>query len=155
METMKMMHSKMNMMMGKNMMMNNMGMDMPMQSQQMNMMMIPRVNMKMEKCENGIKVMCMTKDETSAAMMQNLCSMLNGGMVSMCMMMNGMKMMEFNMMMGICKYEMTMDGISMTWTSGDNMICQMMQRCCDCMMSMMDCGCTAVMCMNSTPICCC
>jgi hypothetical protein len=142
--------------MGKRMMMNNnMGMDMSMPMNQMNMMMIPRATMKMEKCENGMKMMCMTKDETAAAMMQNLCSMLNGGMTSVCMMMNGMKMMECNMMMGMCKCEMTMDGMMITWTSGDEMMCNMIQKCCDCMMKMMECGYTAVMCMNNTPVCCC
>ncbi|WP_010233638.1 hypothetical protein [Clostridium arbusti] len=151
----KIMGSNMNKMMGKGMMMNNgMGMmDMPMT--QMNMMMIPRMEMKMEKCENGMKMMCMSKDETAASMMQNLCSMLSGGMTSMCMMMNGMKMMECNMMMGMCKCEMATDGMCMTWTSGDEMMSSMIHRCCDCMMSMMECGCNAVMCMNNTPVCCC
>ncbi|BAH06086.1 hypothetical protein CKR_1035 [Clostridium kluyveri NBRC 12016] len=75
-------------------------MSMPMT--QMNTMMIPRVTMKMEKCENGMKVICMTKDETAAAMMQNLCSMLSGGMASMSMMMNGMKMMEWGCTAVMC-----------------------------------------------------
>ncbi|WP_243124081.1 hypothetical protein [Clostridium tyrobutyricum] len=85
--------------------------------------------------------MCTTKDETAVAMMQNLCSMLSGEMTSISMMMNGIKMIECNMMM--------------TWTSGDNMMCKIIQKCCDCMMNMMECGCTAVICMNNSPVCCC
>lgn len=143
MEAMKMMDPKM--------MMGTMGAPMP----QMNMMMMPRAKMTMEKCKDGMKMMCMASDETACAMMQNLCTMLSGGMVSCSMMMNGMMMMNCNMMMGMCKCEMTKDGLCMTWTSGDAMMCKMIQMCCDCMMNMMDCGCTAVMCMNNTPVCCC
>jgi hypothetical protein len=152
-----MMESRSGMMMGNNMMMGSnmgMGMNMSMPAGQMNMMMIPRGTMKMEKCDGGMKVMCTTTDATACAMMQNLCTMLSGGMVSMCMMMNGMMMMNCNMMMGMCKCEMMQDGISMTCTSGDAMMCKMIQGCCDCMMCMMDCGCTTVMCMNNTPVCC-
>jgi hypothetical protein len=54
-----------------------------------NMMMMPRCTMKMEKTKTGMKMMCMASDETAAAMMQNLCKMLAGGMVSCQMMMNG------------------------------------------------------------------
>lgn len=144
------------MMMGKSMMMgNNMGMNMSVPAGQMNMMMIPRATMKMEKCQDGMKMMCMTKDETAAAMMQNLCQMLAGGMTGMTMMMNGMMMMNCNMMMGLCKYEMMDDGIMMMWTSGDAMTCKMIQACCDAMMSMMECDCTMVVSINNTPVCCC
>lgn len=142
----------------KTMMMNNtMGMNnnMNMSSTMgMNMMMIPRASMKMEKMDNGMHVMCMCSDQTSTAMMQNLCSMLSGGMVNMCMMMNGMKMMDCNMIMGMCKCEMTNDGMNITWTNADPMLCKMIQACCDCMMKMMECECTTVMSMNNTPVCC-
>lgn len=144
------------MMMGKSMMMgNNMGMNMSIPTGQMNMMMIPRVTMTMEQCEGGMKMMCKASDETAAAMMQNLCQMLAGGMMSMNVMMNGMMMMNCNMMMGMCKCEMMNDGMMVMWTSGDAMICKMIQTCCDTMMSMMDCDCTMVMSMNNTPVCCC
>lgn len=158
MESTKIMNSKRGMimgntMMGNDMMCNNMGMAMP--TNQMNMMMMPRANMSMEKCEDGMKIMCTTTDESAAEMMKNLCSMLCGGMTSMCMMMNGMVMMNCNMMMGMCKYDMTNDGMCITWTSGDDMTCKMIQECCDCMVCMMECGCTTVMCMSNTPVCCC
>src|SRR5947209_18622708 len=56
----------------------------------MNMMMVPRCTMKMEKCDGGMKVTCTSDDKMSAGMMQNLCTMLAGGMCSCCMMRNGM-----------------------------------------------------------------
>jgi hypothetical protein len=75
-------------------------------------------------------------------------------MVSCCMMMNGMMMMNCNMMMGMCRFDMTKDGITMTCTSGDPQCCKMIQACCDAMMAMMGAGCACCLCMNNTPICC-
>lgn len=120
----------------------------------MNMMMIPRCTMKMEKCKDGMKIMCSCTDETAAAMMQNMCTMMGSGMMSCHMMMNGMMMMSCNMMMGLCKCEMTKDGMCFTCTSGDTKCCQMIQACCDGMMTMMNCGCSCCLCMNNTPVCC-
>ncbi len=120
----------------------------------MNMMMIPRCTMKMEKCDGGMKMMCSCADATAAAMMQNLCTMMGGSMVSCCMMMNGMMMMCCNMAMGMCTCEMTKDGMCMMWTSGDAKCCAMIQACCDAMMEMMKNGCTCCMSMNNTPVCC-
>jgi hypothetical protein len=89
------------------------------------------------------------------AMMQNLCAMLQGGMMSCCMMMNGMPIMNCNMMMGMSKCE-TMDNVMvMTWTSGDSVMSGMIQSCCDTMSRMLDCGCTLMLCMNNTPVCAC
>src|SRR6516165_10907342 len=69
----------------------------------MNMMMVPRCTMKFEKCQGGMKVMCTCTDKMACSMMQNLCSMLAGGMCSCCMMMNGMMACCCNMTMGMCK----------------------------------------------------
>jgi len=121
----------------------------------MNMMMIPRCMMKMEKCEGGMKMMMTCDDAMACGMLQNLCSMMGGSMMSACMMMNGMMMANFNMTMGMCKCEMMKNGVCMTWTSGDKACCDMIQECCDCMMAMMKCGCSCCMCMNNTPMCCC
>lgn len=121
----------------------------------MNMMMMPRCQMVMEKCEDGMKMMCTTTDETACAMLQNLCKMMGGGMMSCCMMMNGMMMMNCNMTMGMCKMEMMKDGVCMTWCSKDAACCAMIQSCCDAMMKMMECGCTCCLCMNGMPVCCC
>ena len=43
--------------------------------------------------------------------MQNLCTMLAGGMCSCCCMMNGMMVCCCNLTMGMCKCEMTKDGV--------------------------------------------
>jgi hypothetical protein len=97
---------------------------------------------------------CVCEDATAASMLQNLCTMMQGSMVSCCMMMNGMMMMTCNMMMGMCRFEMTKQGVTMTCTSGDAGCCQMIQACCDAMMAMMKGGCTCCLCMNNTPVCC-
>jgi hypothetical protein len=80
--------------------------------------------------------------------------MLSGSMVSCCMMMNGMMMMNCNMTMGMCRFEMTKQGIMMICTSGDANSCKMIQACCDAMMAMMEAGCACCLCMNNTPVCC-
>ena len=132
----------------------DMGMNMMNTMPKMNMM-VPCANMIMEKCERGMMVKFMANDENSKMMINNLCNMLNGGMVSMNMMMNGMTMMNCNMVMGMCNCEINEEGINMMWTSEDNMVCNMISECCNSIMSMMECNCTAVMCMNNVPVCCC
>jgi hypothetical protein len=119
-----------------------------------NWMMVPRCTMKMEKCQGGMKMTCMCDDKVACTMMQNLCTMLAGGMCSCSMMMNGMCMMTCNLTMGMCKCEMTADGMTMMCTSGDKACCDMIQACCDCMMTMMKSGCTCCMMMNNMPVCC-
>ena len=84
-----------------------------------NPMMVPRCTMKMEKCTGGMKMTCSCDDPVACSMMQNLCTMLAGGMVSCCCMMNGMMVACCNLTMGMCKCEMTKDGCTMTCTSGD------------------------------------
>jgi len=119
-----------------------------------NMMMVPRCTMKFEKCTGGMKIMCSCDDTMARSMMQNLCTMLAGGMCSCCMMMNGMMVCCCNLTMGMCKCEMTADGCVMTCTSGDPKCCEMIQACCDCMTAMMHAGCTCCVMMNNTPVCC-
>src|SRR4051812_33022626 len=46
----------------------------------MNMMMVPRCTMTMEKCTGGMKITCTCEDAMSAGMLQNLCTMMAGGM---------------------------------------------------------------------------
>lgn len=120
----------------------------------MNMMMMPRCSMQMEKCKGGMMMTCTADSAMATGMMQNLCQMMNGSMVSCCMMMNGMMMMTCNLTMGMCKCEMTKTGMMITCTSGDKACCDMIQACCDAMMAMMKGGCTCCVCMNGTPVCC-
>ena len=48
----------------------------------MNMMMVPRCKMTLEKCAGGMKITCACDDKVSAGMLQNLCTMMAGGMCS-------------------------------------------------------------------------
>jgi hypothetical protein len=119
-----------------------------------NWMMVPRCTMKMEKCAGGMKITCACEDKMAASMLQNLCTMLAGGMCTCCCMMNGMMVCCCNLTMGMCKCEMTKDGVCMTCTSGDAKCCEMIQACCDCLATMMKDGCTCCMMLNNTPVCC-
>jgi hypothetical protein len=119
-----------------------------------NYMMVPRCTFKMEKCTGGMKITCSCDDKAACSMVQNLCTMLAGGMCSCCCMMNGMMVCCCNFTMGMCHYEMMADGCSMTCTSGDAKCCEMIQACCDCLCKMMEAGCTCCFMMNNTPVCC-
>lgn len=117
-------------------------------------LMIPRCTMKVEKCNGGMKITCTCDDKAAGTMMQNLCAMMAGGMVSCCMMMNGMAVCTCNLTMGMCKCDMTPTGVCVTCTSGDKMCCDMIQACCDCMTTMLKSGCCCCMCINGNPVCC-
>ena len=58
-----------------------------------------------------MKITCTCDDKMACSMMQNLCTMLAGGMCSCCCMMNGMMVCSCNLTMGMCKCEMTKDGV--------------------------------------------
>ena len=117
-------------------------------------MMVPRCTFKVEKCQGGFKVHCVCEDKMACSMVQNLCTMLAGGMCSCCCMLNGMTVCCYNLTMGLCKCEMTSDGVCFTCTSGDPKCCEMIQACCDCLSCMLDAGCTCCFLLNSTPVCC-
>ena len=53
-----------------------------------NWLMVPRCTLKFEKCTGGMKVCCVCDDKMACSMVQNLCSMLAGGLCSCCVMMN-------------------------------------------------------------------
>jgi hypothetical protein len=117
-------------------------------------MMVPRCSMKIEKCPGGMKITCVCDDKMACSMVQNLCTMLAGGMCSCCVMLNGMNVCCYNYTMGMCKVEMTESGVCVTCTSGDTKCCEMIQASCDCLCTMMNAGCTCCVLMNNTPICC-
>ncbi len=120
-----------------------------------NMMMVPRCTMTFEKCSGGMKIVCACEDKVSAGMLQNLCTMMAGGLCSCCAIMNGMTVCAFNMTMCHCKCETTEDGVCITCTSGDPASSAMIQACCACMTAMMKAGCTCCVLMNNMPVCCC
>jgi hypothetical protein len=117
-------------------------------------MMVPRCTFKVEKCTGGFKIYCSCEDKMACSMVQNLCTMLAGGMCSCCCMLNGMTVCYCNLTMGMCKYEMMEDGVCITCTSGDTKCGEMIQCCCDCISCMMDAGCTCCVLINNTPVCC-
>jgi hypothetical protein len=119
-----------------------------------NWLMVPRCTMKVEKCSGGLKFTCSTDDKMACSMMQNLCTMLSGGMCSCCLMFNGMTVCCYNFSMGMCKCEMLDSGICMTCTSGDPQCCQMIQACCESISCCLEAGCTCCLLMNNTPLCC-
>ena len=119
-----------------------------------NWLMVPRCSLKFEKCQGGMKITCACTDKMACSMMQNLCTMLAGGMCSCCMMMNGMMVCCCNMMMGMCKCEMTPKGCTVTCTSGDSKCAEMIQACCDCLSTLLNAGGTCCLLMNNTPVCC-
>ena len=121
----------------------------------MNMMMVPRCTMKMEKCTGGMKITCMCDDKMACSMLQNLCSMMANSKCSLCCMMNGAMVCCCNLTMGMCMCEMTADGVCVTCMSGDKACCDMIQACCECMTHMMKSGCTCCLMMNDMPVCCC
>lgn len=121
----------------------------------MNCMMVPRCTVKMDKCAGGMKIMCSCADKMACGVLQSLCTSLAGSMCSCCCMMNGMVLCTCNLTMGMCKCEMTKDGVCITCTSGDKDCCTMIQSCCDAMAAMMQAGCTCCVMMNNMPVCCC
>ena len=118
------------------------------------MMMVPRGTMRAEKCDGGMKLTCACDDTTGRTMMQNLATMMAGGLCSVSCLMNGQVVCVCNFTMGACKVEMTSDGCCLTCTSGDAMCCAMIQCCCDCISACMKAGCSCCLTMGGTPVCC-
>src|SRR4051794_10440290 len=117
-----------------------------------NWLMVPRCTVKVEKCQGGLKVTCGCDDAMARSMVQNLCTMLAGGMCSCCVMLNGMTVCTYHFTMGLCRCEMTPSGVTLTCTSGDQKCCEMLQACCDCLNTMMSAGCTCCVLLNNTPV---
>lgn len=120
----------------------------------LNMVMVPRCTLRYEKCQGGMKIHCVCDDQMACSMMQNLCTMLVGGMCSCCVQMNGMTVCTCNLTMGICKCELTEKGVCFTCTSGDAKCCEMIQATCDCLTCLMNAGCTCCVLLNNNPVAC-
>jgi hypothetical protein len=119
-----------------------------------NYLMVPRCTMTVEKCQGGMKLTCVCDDAMACSMVQNLCTMLAGGMCSCYALLNGMCVATCNFTMGLCKVEMTPKGCCVTCTSGDAECCKMIQACCDCLSALLKAGCNCCLLMNNTPVCC-
>jgi hypothetical protein len=120
-----------------------------------NWLMVPRCSsFKFEKCQGGFKVTCVCDDKVAGSMVQNLCSMLAGGVFSCCAVWNGMPVCYYNFTYGLCKYETVDNGVCVTCTSGDPQCASMIQHCCECLVAMVQAGCTCFALVNNTPFCC-
>jgi hypothetical protein len=117
-------------------------------------LMVPRCQLKFEKCPGGLKLTCICDDKMACSMLQNLCTMLAGGMCSCCVMLNGLTVCTCNLTMGLCKCEMTDTGVLLTCTSGDTKCCEMLQACCDCLHTLFTAGGTCCLLLNNTPVAC-
>ncbi len=119
-----------------------------------NWCMLPRCEIKVEKCKGGLKLVCCCEDDIACGALQNLCKMLAGGMCSCCCTWNGMTMCQCNFCCGNCTCEMTKDGVCITCTSGDEECCEMLQACCECLSTCLESGCCCYVCLGGTPVCC-
>lgn len=119
-----------------------------------NWLVVPRCTFKIEKTSGGMRLTCHCDDKTSCSMVQNLCTMLSGGMCSCCVTLNGMTVCYLNLTMGMCKCEMTESGVCIHCTSGDSHCLEMIQACCECLCCMLDAGCNCCLLLNNTPVCC-
>ena len=118
------------------------------------MCVVPKCEIKIEKCTGGMKIMCSCEDEMSAATLQNMCKMMASGMCSLCCMMNGMMMCQCNLAMCKCVCTNTEEGVCITCTSGDKDCAKMCQACCECTMACMQAGCMCCVCFGGMPCCC-
>ena len=119
-----------------------------------NFFMVPRCIYKFEKCQGGFKAYFQCDDQQTAQMVQNLCSMLAGGMCGCSVMWNGVCVSTYNFTFGMCQFEKTKDGVCFTCTSGDANCCSMLQSWYECIACAYTCGCTCCFTINNTPICC-
>lgn len=117
-------------------------------------MMVPRCTFKVEKVQGGCKITCLCEDQMACSMVQNLCTMLTGGMYSCCVTLNGMTVCTYNFTMGLCRCENTDSGVCFHCTSGDQHCCDMIQSCCESLTKMLEAGCTCCFLVNNTPVCC-
>lgn len=119
-----------------------------------NYLMVPRCSYKIEKISGGLKITCTCDDKVACSMVQNLCTMLAGGLCSCCVTLNGTTVCYCNLNVGICKCETTETGCCVTCTSGDSQCCEMIQACCDCINTLLSAGCNCCLLINNTPVCC-
>jgi hypothetical protein len=115
---------------------------------------VPRCTFKVERTNEGCKINCLCEEQTSCSVLQNLCTVLNGGNCCCCFTYNGMTVCSYNFTLGLCRWEVVDKGVCFTCTSGDPKCSQALQTWCDCMTSMVNCGCFCTFYVNNTPVCC-
>lgn len=115
---------------------------------------VPRCEVRVEKCKGGLKLHCTCDDDVACATLQNLCRSLSAGLCSVCCTQNGIPCCQVNLCCGNTKCELTKDGCCITCTSGDKACCDILQACCDALACCLQNGCCCYVCFNSTPVCC-
>jgi hypothetical protein len=118
------------------------------------LLMVPRCELRFEKCTDGFKIHCCSDDEVACATLQNLCKMTCDGLCSCCCTMNGIPCCQFNLCLGTVRCEMTKDGCCISCTSGDKGCCEMLHACCDCLASCCEQGCCCYISFGNTTVCC-
>jgi hypothetical protein len=115
---------------------------------------VPRCNFKVERTNEGCKVYCLCEEQTSQSVVQNLCTVLNGGNTCCCFTYNGVTVCTYNFTLGLCRWEIVDKGVCFSCTSGDPRCCASLQTLCDCFTAMVNAGCYCTFYVNQTPMCC-
>lgn len=119
-----------------------------------NLCVLPRCELRFEKCAGGFKIHCDCDDEVACATLQNLCKMVCDGLCSCCCTLNGIPCCQVNLCCGTCKCELTKNGCCISCTSGDKACCEMLQACCDCLSCCCENNCCCYISFGNTCICC-
>jgi hypothetical protein len=119
-----------------------------------NFFMVPRCTYKFEKCQGGFKAYFQCEDQVTAQMVQNLCTMLAGGMCGCYVTWNGVNVCNYCFTLGTCQFEKTNNGVCFTCTSGDTNWCNIIQSWYECINCVYNCGCNVCFTINNTPVCC-
>jgi hypothetical protein len=119
-----------------------------------NLCVVPRCELKFEKCKGGFRIQCSCDDAVACSTLQSLCQALCDGTCSCSCTWNGIQVCNFNLCCGHCKCENTKEGCCITCVSGDAKCCEMLQACCDCLETCCKSGCCCYVCFGNTCCCC-
>ena len=120
-----------------------------------NWLMVPRCTFKVEKCQGGIKITCpLRRQDGRQHGAEPLHRCWPAACAAAAAMLNGMTVCTCNLTMGLCKCEMTENGVCITCTSGDPKCCEMIQACCDCLACCLRSRLHLLLLINNTPVCC-
>jgi len=117
-------------------------------------LMLPRCELRFEKCADGFKIHCCSDDEVACATLQNLCKIACDGLCSCCCTLNGIVCCQINLCCGKVCCEPTKNGCCISCTSGDQGCCDMAQAWCDCLACCCEQGCCCYISFGGTPVCC-
>ena len=119
-----------------------------------NYLMVPRCTFRFEKCQGGMKITCVCDDPMARSMMQNLCTMLAGGM---CILLlhderhDGLLLQPDD---GHVQVRDDRQGLLHHLHHRRSEVLRDDPGCCDCISACCKAGCTCCVMMNNTPVCC-